>query len=83
MKKVFSFFLSLLMIFQLAVPLTASVGDNPSVYISANRVTPGETVKMPVVITDAANLLGFKLSFGLALVVIIAIFIKKRKLRQE
>lgn len=40
MKKVFSFFLSLLMIFQLAVPLTASAGDNPSVYISTNRITP-------------------------------------------
>jgi hypothetical protein len=55
MKKVFSFFLSLLMIFQLAVPLTASAGDNPSVYISTNRITPGETVKMPVVINGAAN----------------------------
>lgn len=83
MKKVFSFFLSLLMIFQLAVPLTASAGDDPSVYISTNRITPGETVKMPVVINGVANLLGFKLTFGLALVVIIAIFIKKRKLRQE
>lgn len=41
MKKVFSFFLSLLMIFQLAVPLTASAGDNPSVYIiSTSRITP-------------------------------------------
>ncbi len=79
MKKIFSFFLSLLMIFQLAVPLTASAGDNdnPSVYISANRVTPGETVKMPVIITDAANLLGFKLTFGLALAVIIAILLKR------
>lgn len=47
MKKVFSFFLSLLMIFQLAVPLTASAGDNPSVYFSTNRIIPGETVKMP------------------------------------
>ncbi len=54
MKKVFSFFLSLLMIFQLAVPLTASVGDNPSVYVSTNRITPGETVKMPVVINGVA-----------------------------
>ena len=64
MKKVFSFFLSLLMIFQLAVPLTASAGDNPSVYISTNRITPGETVKMSVVINGVANLLGFKLTFG-------------------
>lgn len=64
MKKVFSFFLSLLMIFQLAVPLTASAGDNPSVYISTSRITPGETVKMPVVINGVANLLGFKLTFG-------------------
>ncbi|HJI93055.1 MAG TPA: hypothetical protein OIM29_08710 [Oscillospiraceae bacterium] len=64
MKKVFSFFLSLLMIFQLAVPLTVSTGDNPSVYISTNRITPRETVKMPVVINGAANLLGFKLTFG-------------------
>jgi len=64
MKKVFSFFLSLLMIFQLSVPLTVSTGDNPSVYISTNRITPRETVKMPVVINGAANLLGFKLTFG-------------------
>lgn len=35
------------MIFQLAVPLTASAGDNPSVYFSTNRIIPGETVKMP------------------------------------
>ena len=52
------------MIFQLAVPLTVSTGDNPSVYISTNRITPRETVKMPVVINGAANLLGFKLTFG-------------------
>jgi len=52
------------MIFQLAVPLTASAGDNPSVYISTNRITLGETVKMPVVINGVANLLGFKLTFG-------------------
>lgn len=76
------------MIFQLAVPLTASAGDNPSVYISASRITPGETVKMPVVISGVANLLGFKLTFGydkevLTPAVIIAIFIRKRKLRQE
>lgn len=76
------------MIFQLAVPLTASAGDNPSVYISASRITPGETVKMPVVINGVANLLGFKLTFGydkevLTPAVIIAIFIRKRKLRQE
>lgn len=76
------------MIFQLAVPLTASAGDNPSVYISASRITPGETVKMPVVINGVANLLGFKLTFGydkevLSPAVIIAIFIRKRKLRQE
>ena len=45
MKKVFSFFLSLLMIFQLAVPLTASAGDNPSVYFSTNRITPEKRLK--------------------------------------
>ena len=33
-------------------------------YISTNRITPGETVKMPVVINGAANLLGFELTFG-------------------
>ncbi len=76
------------MIFQLAVPLIASAGDNPSVYISTSRITPGETVKMPVVISGVANLLGFKLTFGydkevLTPAVIIAIFIRKRKLRQE
>ena len=47
---------------------------------------------MPVVISGVANLLGFKLTFGydkevltpLSVdAVIIAIFIKKRKLRQE
>lgn len=41
------------------------------------ELPPGETVKMPVVITDAANLLGFKLTFGLALAVIIAILLKR------
>lgn len=76
------------MIFQLAVPLTASAGDNSSVYISDTKLVPGETVKMPVVINGVANLLGFKLTFGydkevLTPAVIIAIFIKKRKLRQE
>lgn len=76
------------MIFQLAVPLTASAGDNPSVYISDTKLVPGETVKMPVVINGVANLLGFKLTFGydkevLTPAVIIAIFIRKRKLRQE
>lgn len=43
---------------------------------------------MPVVINGVANLLGFKLTFGydkevLTPAVIIAIFIRKRKLRQE